>query len=256
VAVRLARQVKENPEINKDQPKPTKACVPPIDPKNSPNCGFPEIGAVAVPAQKPSYSDIRDITLVIADKALVAPSPRNPGSIFAELGYPVGQRGGCNSCTPPGADLNANNDTCTSATFGSACPATFDNTTGYCGRWSPEFFGYNNVVNGQVAPVLTVPTGGWYRLRLVNGANTRAYQLVFQADNVVNGGRDLIGESSPLCYKIATEAGYTRKPLTVASPLKMLPAERVELLCDFRFKDLSPTDTAVSIQAQQLACTL
>jgi hypothetical protein len=178
---------------------------------------------------------LQDIPLIISDRSLVseAPSPTIAGSVDAELGYPRGQLNGCNSCTaPPDANLDSNAGTCTNPPVSVCAAAPWNNDTSYCGRWSPEFFGEVNVVNGQVTPVLKVSPIGWYRLRLVNGANTRTYALSFEPD--VAGAAALLGDTNPRCYKIATEAGYTLKPLTVASPLKMLPAERVELLCDFR----------------------
>jgi hypothetical protein len=237
-------QVKEYNGTNMGQPKPTYPCpVPP-----SGNCGFPEIGGL--PANgKPGYSDLQDIPLIIADKSLVAPGLGPGNRLEAELGYPVGQPYGCNSCTPPGqapdngAELPSPNPSaayCTSSGMppffnSNVCPAftgAWDITKTSCGRWSPEFFGSVNVVNGQVTPVLRLYPG-WFRLRLVNGANTRTYDLSFKKDTTptVPAAPD---NFLSMCWKIATEAGYVKKPksLETVQSLVMAPAERVELLCN------------------------
>lgn len=231
-------QVKENNATNMGQPKPTNPCT---TAKPTDTCGIPEIG-VPPANSMPGYSDLQDIPLIIADKALVAPELGTNG-LEAELGYPVGQPLLCNSCTPPGQanggdppPLDASAKYCTSQFFRNVCPAVWvPNPPSYCGRWSPEFFGPVNVVNGQVTPVLKLYPG-WFRLRLVNGANTRTYKLQFKADLSSTLTKDLLIK----CSKIATEAGYVKYPKPVATPLVMAPAERVELLCDLTgFKEVS-----------------
>ena len=79
------------------------------------------------------------------------------------------------------------------------------------------FLGEAIAVNGQLAPVATVPAG-IVRLRLLNAANARIFDLSF-AD----------GRSIGL---IATDQGFLPQPVTL-SRLRLAPGERAEVLVDF-----------------------
>ena len=84
------------------------------------------------------------------------------------------------------------------------------------------FLGNRIMINGQPDFVLPVETRA-YRLRLLNGSNSRIYKLAWS-------------DGSPLTV-IATDGGLLEKPVTL--PYVMLaPAERRELWVDFSGKTL------------------
>ena len=87
--------------------------------------------------------------------------------------------------------------------------------------WVPEFFGNEGVVNGAVEPYFAVEPRR-YRLRLLNGANARFFNVAFQASGGTTLGFDLIG----------AELGMFDRPQRVMSQL-LLPAERADLVIDF-----------------------
>lgn len=88
--------------------------------------------------------------------------------------------------------------------------------------WFPEFFGNTIMVNGRVWPNLDV-TGGWYRLRLLDGSNARFYTLSF-----VN---QATGTLIPF-IKIGGDGGFLMRPAPLTS-LTFAPGERADLLVDF-----------------------
>lgn len=73
------------------------------------------------------------------------------------------------------------------------------------------------IVNAAVAPVARVPLG-LVRLRILNGANARNFDLAFE------DGRTF--------HVIASDGGYLPKPVAM-SHLLISPAERFEILVDF-----------------------
>jgi FtsP/CotA-like multicopper oxidase with cupredoxin domain len=79
------------------------------------------------------------------------------------------------------------------------------------------FLGENLLVNGQTHATLTVATCA-YRLRLLNGSNSRIYKLAWSDDR-------------PLTV-IATDGGLLEKPLQ-RNYITLAPGERVELWADF-----------------------
>jgi spore coat protein A len=94
------------------------------------------------------------------------------------------------------------------------------------GVWGPEFFGDLPVVNGVVAPYLEVEPR-LYRLRVLNGANSRFFNLYF---NLARNPSDI--PSLVPFQQIGTDGGFLSKP----APLQRLllgPAERADLLVDF-----------------------
>jgi spore coat protein A len=83
--------------------------------------------------------------------------------------------------------------------------------------WQNGFLGNTVVVNGKVWPNMNVKQGQ-YRLRILDGSNSRFYQISFS-----NG--------MPFTL-IGTDGGYTESPVELTSML-MAPAERIDILVDF-----------------------
>jgi spore coat protein A, manganese oxidase len=100
--------------------------------------------------------------------------------------------------------------------------------------WVPEFVGDTIVVNGKVWPFLNVDHQR-YRLYLINGSNSRPYQLFLQ-DPVTK-------IKGPRMWVIATDGGYLDRPVLidpnatkasgVPQSLVMMPGERYEIIVDF-----------------------
>lgn len=80
------------------------------------------------------------------------------------------------------------------------------------------FVGNTMMVNGQIDPVAKVPNS-IVRLRLLNASNAATYSFEFS-------------DKRPF-YVVATDSGYLDKPVEMRS-LRLAPAERVQLLVDFR----------------------
>ncbi|CAI7861145.1 unnamed protein product, partial [Closterium sp. NIES-53] len=99
-------------------------------------------------------------------------------------------------------------------------------------NWIPGYIGNANVVNGKVWPFLTVRRA-MHRIRMVNAANARVYNLTFQCagrgDN--NFNPPLAGPVLPF-YLLGSDGGYLARPLRRSS-LLVLPATRHDLLLDF-----------------------
>ena len=89
---------------------------------------------------------------------------------------------------------------------------------GYPNQWSPESFGDVAVVNGKVTPNLNVARG-LYRFRVLNASDARFYHLRMPAGAPV--------------YQIGTDGGLLDAPVRLSS-LLLAPAERADLLIDFR----------------------
>jgi len=73
------------------------------------------------------------------------------------------------------------------------------------------------IVNGAITPTARVPAG-WVRLRLLNGANARNFELRFQDRRTF--------------HVIASDGGFLAQPVPM-SELRISAAERFELLVDF-----------------------
>lgn len=89
--------------------------------------------------------------------------------------------------------------------------------------WNPEFFGNCIVVNGCTWPYLDVEQRR-YRLRLLNGCNSRFLMLDFG---------DIAGAE---VWQIGTEGGFLAAPVNLADQRRRLllaPAERADLIVDF-----------------------
>nr|WP_315024523.1 multicopper oxidase [uncultured Aminipila sp.] len=88
--------------------------------------------------------------------------------------------------------------------------------------WRPAFIGDTIMVNGKVWPNLNVEPRQ-YRFRVLNGSNTRFYNLAFS-------------NQMPF-IQIGTDGGYLPKPVQLVS-LLISPGERADILVDF--SKLSP----------------
>lgn len=94
------------------------------------------------------------------------------------------------------------------------------------GVWGPEFLGELPVVNGRIFPYLDVePTQ--YRLRVLNGSNSRFVNLFFNRSKSPTDIPSLI----PF-HQIGTDGGFLPKPAAI-SKLLLGPAERADLIIDF-----------------------
>ena len=83
--------------------------------------------------------------------------------------------------------------------------------------WNPTFLGNTIMVNGKVWPNMDVKQGQ-YRLRILDGSNSRFYNLHFS-------------NSMPFT-QIGSDGGYLKTPVTIDS-LTIAPGERVDILVDF-----------------------
>ena len=83
--------------------------------------------------------------------------------------------------------------------------------------WVPEVFGNAILVNGKLFPYLDVEPR-MYRLRILNGSNSRFYNLSFASD-------------APFC-QIGTDQGLLPAPVPLTN-LEIGPAERADLVVDF-----------------------
>jgi spore coat protein A len=87
----------------------------------------------------------------------------------------------------------------------------------YGSIWAPEFFGDVALVNGKAFPNLNVDRG-LYRFRMINGSNSRVYNL-----RLSNG---------QMMYVIGGDGGLLNAPVPL-SRLTLAPGERADLLIDF-----------------------
>ena len=94
------------------------------------------------------------------------------------------------------------------------------------GVWGVMFFGELPVVNGAIYPYLNVEPRP-YRLRLLNGSNSRFLHLYF---NLAKSATDV--PALVTVHQIGSDGGFLPKP----APLKKFllgPAERADLIVDF-----------------------
>ncbi len=83
--------------------------------------------------------------------------------------------------------------------------------------WQPTFLGNTIVVNGLAWPNMNVEQGV-YRFRILDGSNSRFYQLQF---------------SNGMSFtQVGSDGGYLKAPVQLTSKL-IAPAERVDILVDF-----------------------
>ena len=93
-----------------------------------------------------------------------------------------------------------------------------------------EFFGPLTLVNGVIWPVKKVKSN-WYRLRILNGANSRAYRLIF-TERECDGS--YIECTDIIVKQIGSDGGLMNAVVDLpANGLTLAPAERVDLLVNF-----------------------
>jgi len=88
----------------------------------------------------------------------------------------------------------------------------------------PEFFGEYILVNGQAWPFLDVEPRK-YRLRFLNGSDSRFYNIWFS-----KGGRPT--GSGPMIYQIGTDNGFLYSPVAL-NQVTFGPGERLDTIVDF-----------------------
>jgi FtsP/CotA-like multicopper oxidase with cupredoxin domain len=103
--------------------------------------------------------------------------------------------------------------------------------------WVNSFLGNAIMVNGKVWPNMNVDTGQ-YRFRILNGSNSRFYNIRF------SNGMSFI--------QIGSDGGYLKAPATLAS-LFIGPAERADIIVDF--SGLSPGAKVVLQNTALIAAT-
>ena len=92
-----------------------------------------------------------------------------------------------------------------------------DGSLVYPETWTDEFFGDTLLVNGKVWPYLRVKRGK-YRFRVLNGSNSRTYQL-----SLSNGAT---------LHQIGTDGGLLPAPAPLTQ-VTLQPGERADLVIDF-----------------------
>jgi spore coat protein A, manganese oxidase len=97
-----------------------------------------------------------------------------------------------------------------------------EGVTSYHPQWVPEFFGDVAVVNAKIWPVVDVEPRR-YRLRIVNGSQSRFYRLQFADED---SGRSL------RFTQIGADGGLLRAPVTMTA-LLIAPGERADVIIDF-----------------------
>jgi spore coat protein A, manganese oxidase len=105
-------------------------------------------------------------------------------------------------------------------------PSFEDGSRPGAGAWAPEFFGDIAVVNGAIYPYLEVEPRA-YRLRILNGANARFFNLFF---NLAKSPTDVPSLQS--FQQIGTDGGFLPRPVELKK-LLLAPAERADVLVDF-----------------------
>jgi spore coat protein A len=96
-----------------------------------------------------------------------------------------------------------------------------DGSLAYPAEWVEHVHGEYNLVNGKVWPYLNVARG-WYRFRILNGANSRTYTLA-------------LSNGTPF-QVIGAEGGLLEAPVS-RTEITLGPAERADVLIDFSDQD-------------------
>jgi spore coat protein A, manganese oxidase len=130
-------------------------------------------------------------------------------------------------------------------------PVAPSGPAGTNGPWIGEYFGDVMLVNGKIWPKLTVEPAV-YRFRVLNGCNARILNLKITNPNT--------SATVPLTI-IGTEGGLLPvNPTPGTNGLVMTPAERYDVICDFRrfagqtllMKNGNPPNSVVSTPAPSL----
>jgi spore coat protein A len=113
----------------------------------------------------------------------------------------------------------------------------------------PEFFADTPIINGMAYPELTLPAGV-HRFRLLNGTQSRVWNLQLYREDASNPGDADTTQKGPDFIQIGTEGGFLPAPVVVESgnqynpekhnahdttgySLVLAGAERADLLIDF-----------------------
>jgi FtsP/CotA-like multicopper oxidase with cupredoxin domain len=116
--------------------------------------------------------------------------------------------------------------------------------------WIPEYFGDHALVNGVLWPKKQVAPG-WYRMRLVDGADSRCWQIGFSTTQPVPG--KLPTNNVPF-WIIGNDNGYLAKPvMPVTNDLVMCPGERYEILVNFGALPLNGKVAAANVWMTNVA---
>jgi FtsP/CotA-like multicopper oxidase with cupredoxin domain len=172
-----------------------------LDPVTEPRLDLPAAPQLA-PAVIPRY----DLFLAVQDRAF-----NDDGSInFANGGGQV---------APVGALLPAGWSPVTPGANPQVHPV-----------WVPEYFGDHVVVNGVLWPKYNAEPG-WYRIRLVDGSDSRCWTVALNTRYPKPGAKPNAGTQVPF-WVIGNDQGYLQKPVPT-STFTMCPGERYELLVNF-----------------------
>jgi FtsP/CotA-like multicopper oxidase with cupredoxin domain len=95
--------------------------------------------------------------------------------------------------------------------------------------WVPEYFGDHVVVNGVLWPKKTTEPG-WYRIRLVDGSDSRCWTIGFSTTLPAPGTKPSNNVSFTV---LANDQGYLAVPKRGVRSFTMCPGERYELLVNF-----------------------
>jgi spore coat protein A len=101
-----------------------------------------------------------------------------------------------------------------------------DGSLAYPILWEDMFLGENMLVNGKVWPYLNVDSGK-YRLRLLNGCNSRTLALQFCPNN------DTSPCGSPATFSLLGEEGGLLETPVSMTQVTLGPAERADVAFDF-----------------------
>jgi len=93
----------------------------------------------------------------------------------------------------------------------------------------PRFYGDTSVVNGKAWPRLSVEPRK-YRFRILNGANSRFYNLKVLS---YDGQSGETGSGGPPFIQIGNDGGLLSEPVTVADRLEIGSSQRADVVVDF-----------------------
>jgi spore coat protein A len=93
----------------------------------------------------------------------------------------------------------------------------------------PQFYGDTSVVNGKVWPRLSVEPRS-YRLRLLNGSNSRYYTLKLRQYDESSGE---VGDAGPSFVQIGNDGGLLSSPVEIEDRLELGAGQRADVVVDF-----------------------
>lgn len=93
----------------------------------------------------------------------------------------------------------------------------------------PQFYGDTSTVNGKAWPRLSVDPEQ-YRFRLLNGANSRYYNLKLLEYDEESGET---GDAGPPFVQIGNDGGLLSKPVETANRLELGSSQRADVVVDF-----------------------